>query len=158
MWTAAATGSGRWSKEPGRTSERRSDRNGINNALCARAQKVDETLPLREFRNYTCTVMRECVHLRESGCPLSAGIWVSLDTFSVPVLQNGITVDTESGFFQRKYSLKPFENGFCNVVMRFFNTKEKNGLLAFRHRVTSSFSIKFTRHGGKDTKLAVDGS
>jgi len=42
--------------------------------------------------------------------------------------------------------------------MRFFNAKEKNGLLAFRHRVTSSFSIKFTRHGGKDTKLAVDGS
>jgi hypothetical protein len=81
MWTAAATGSGRWSKEPDRTSERRRDRNRKDNASCAGVQKVDENLARREFRNYTCTVIRECVHLRESGCPLSAGIWVSLDNW-----------------------------------------------------------------------------
>ena len=32
------------------------------------------------FRNHFCSVTRECVHLRGNGCPLSAGIWVSLDT------------------------------------------------------------------------------
>jgi hypothetical protein len=40
MWTAAATGSGRWSKEPGRVRERRCDRNRKDNASCAGVQKV----------------------------------------------------------------------------------------------------------------------
>lgn len=31
------------------------------------------------FRNHFCSVTIDCVHLRENGCPLSAGIWVSLD-------------------------------------------------------------------------------
>ncbi|MFP4482857.1 MAG: endonuclease V [Thermovirgaceae bacterium] len=51
---------------------------------------MDENLALREFRNNSCTVMSECVHLRESGCPLSAGIWVSLDIGSVLRSQTGV--------------------------------------------------------------------
>jgi predicted RNA-binding Zn-ribbon protein involved in translation (DUF1610 family) len=79
MWTAAATGSGRWSKEPARNSERRSDGNRKNNALYARVQKVDEKLPLRgseltparSLGNvYTCGKVGVPL-VRESGCPLT---------------------------------------------------------------------------------------
>jgi hypothetical protein len=58
---AAATGSGRWSKEPGRNSERRSDGNRKNNALCAGAQKVD--VP---FASITAAFFKRAVWKRDN--------------------------------------------------------------------------------------------
>ena len=52
---------------------------GATGHAWAKEGGVAETDKYVGFRNHVIATERECVHLRESGCPLSAGIWMSLD-------------------------------------------------------------------------------
>ena len=40
---------------------------------------VNKTVKHFRFRDHSNAVERECVHLRESGCKFTAGIWVLID-------------------------------------------------------------------------------
>jgi len=56
--------------------------NGTTDHACTAKGGVNKTVKHSRFRDHPNAVERECVHLRESGCKFTAGIWVLIDTWN----------------------------------------------------------------------------